>query len=606
MSRFYIKSIAVSGKDRTPSIISFEDGVNIIYGPSNTGKSYVISCINFMFGAEDTPFEKKDTGYDTISMTMQSADGGEVVLERKIVDKKNKEAGSNTVLVASTVPDIESKEYSISKKEYNELLLRLIGIREKHKIITSRDYATQNLTFRQMVHLFLIDEDHIFRKGPVYDNPKHSSPTACLSAVLFLLNGKDYKEVVPVEKKEIREAKKEAVVLYISRKVQAFSKQRSNLENTLKELGDVDVDAKINSIVSEIESVERQIIDASAQSRKLLADIFETSAKLEEARFLQDRYSALHSQYVSDIDRLNFIIDGGNKLRTLGGTTKCPFCDGEVDHPNNTHDVHIEASQTESKRIERQLAELQQVETSLGAEVSSLEGRLKQLNLQSSQVESLIEGQLKPRAAELKVALQSYNRISRMNREMEVIKDIAAELSADAIDEARSEDSELAFKPKDLFDKEQFMKFSTALSDAIENCGYPHFTVAALSPDSFDVVVNGKAKEKEGKGYRAFLNTIFAFTLMKFLEKEGTYSPRMLILDSPILSLKERGKEQATDGMKASLFRYIIDNCGNSQVIIAENEIPDNIDYKHAHLIEFTMDDSAGRYGFLNDVRATI
>ena len=59
MSRFYIKSIAVSGKDRTPSIISFEDGVNIISGPSNTGKSYVISCINFMFGAEDTPFEKK-------------------------------------------------------------------------------------------------------------------------------------------------------------------------------------------------------------------------------------------------------------------------------------------------------------------------------------------------------------------------------------------------------------------------------------------------------------------------------------------------------------------------------------------------------------------
>ena len=71
------------------------------------------------------------------------------------------------------------------------------------------------------------------------------------------------------------------------------------------------------------------------------------------------------------------------------------------------------------------------------------------------------------------------------------IKDIAAELSADAIDEARSEDSELVFKPKDLFDKEKFMKLSTALSNAIENCGYPHFTVAALSPDSFDVVVNG-------------------------------------------------------------------------------------------------------------------
>ena len=64
------------------------------------------------------------------------------------------------------------------------------------------------------------------------------------------------------------------------------------------------------------------------------------------------------------------------------------------------------------------------------------------------------------------------------------------------------------------------------------------------------------------------------------------------------------GARMLMDGF-AKLIVYIIDNCGNSQVIIAENEIPDNIDYKHAHLIEFTMDDRMGRYGFLNDVRAS-
>ena len=100
------------------------------------------------------------------------------------------------------------------------------------------------------------------------------------------------------------------------------------------------------------------------------------------------------------------------------------------------------------------------------------------------------------------------------------------------------------------------------------------------------------------------------FTLMKFLEENGTYKPGMLILDSPILSLKEKIKvsEQATSGMKESLFKYIIDNCGNNQIIIAENEIPTApmVDYSSVNMIEFTLDDQNGRYGFLKGYRDEI
>ena len=58
-------------------------------------------------------------------------------------------------------------------------------------------------------------------------------------------------------------------------------------------------------------------------------------------------------------------------------------------------------------------------------------------------------------------------------------------------------------------------------------------------------------------------------------------------------------------GMRASLFNYIICNCGDNQIIIAENEIPDKTieDYHTAKLIEFTQDDDQGRYGFLRSVR---
>ena len=51
--------------------------------------------------------------------------------------------------------------------------------------------------------------------------------------------------------------------------------------------------------------------------------------------------------------------------------------------------------------------------------------------------------------------------------------------------------------------------------------------------------------------------------------------------------------------MRESLFRYIVDNCSDNQIIIAENEIPDGVNYSMAKLIEFTKDESVGRYGFL-------
>lgn len=93
---------------------------------------------------------------------------------------------------------------------------------------------------------------------------------------------------------------------------------------------------------------------------------------------------------------------------------------------------------------------------------------------------------------------------------------------------------------------------------------------------------------------------------MKTLEEEGTYRSGMLILDSPILTLKEKKKisqkELASPGMRESLFRYFVNNCGDNQIIIAENEIPANVDYSTANLIEFTHDKSVGTYGFLRSI----
>jgi AAA15 family ATPase/GTPase len=54
---FYIEKIIVTGSGKTDSIIELSSGVNIIYGPSNTGKTYIVKCIDYMFGSEREPID---------------------------------------------------------------------------------------------------------------------------------------------------------------------------------------------------------------------------------------------------------------------------------------------------------------------------------------------------------------------------------------------------------------------------------------------------------------------------------------------------------------------------------------------------------------------
>ena len=49
MDRFFIKKLIITGKGKEPSVIDFDAGLNIVCGPSDTGKSYIVECIDGSF-----------------------------------------------------------------------------------------------------------------------------------------------------------------------------------------------------------------------------------------------------------------------------------------------------------------------------------------------------------------------------------------------------------------------------------------------------------------------------------------------------------------------------------------------------------------------------
>lgn len=606
MRRFYIKQIAASGDKVKYSTVTLRDGVNIIHGPSNSGKSYVIGCVNFMLGG-DVPFSKEDTGYDTISMILESDDGFTLSAERKIVDGKTGDTGAGTVKVISNVPGIDSNDYKNSQYEYSDLLLKLMGIEKRPMIISKQNLDVNNLTFRTMTHFFYIDENYIFKKETAFDAPKHSKITASLTSLLYMIKGDDLHRLVPEESQEERDRKavqKAGVIIYLNRKIKELTERKGAIEESVAAASNVDISAKMDSILDEIERVEKEIVDASDESRKLLEQIYTISAKIEEARFLRDRYHALHSQYASDIKRLQFISDGDKKRKNITKNVKCPFCNGDLPKDDKQRESYIDASSAELARITLQLKDLENAEKSTIADIASMEAELKTLNARNDNITKLITRQLRPRAAELRETVDAYKRIL-LTRQDIAIERMSTELSVDVFDKEHEEDDTTQkFDAKEQFDKDAWKTLSDRFGSMVKDCAYPNKPDAHIYIDTVDAVVGGKHKKNEGKGYRAFLNTIMLFNLMKYLEEHGTYAPHLLILDSPILSLKEKrikmtSKEAATPGMKTSLFRYIIENCGDNQVIIAENEIPEDVDYSKANLIEFTLEEGIGRYGFL-------
>lgn len=609
MERFYIKEIAASGDQVIYSPIHFSDGFNIIYGASNTGKSYVINCINFMLGGE-IPFTKASTGYDTIFMKMESENGYVLSMTRRIVDGKNGETGEGKVKVVSNVPGIISEDYSISKLEYSDLILKLFGIQKHHSIIATEDFEVQNLTIRQMIHLMFIDEDNIFRKGTAFDAPKYKKINASLAIIHFLLTGDDLMDRVPeenIEELRKKETQRTGALIYLNNKIAELEKRKDELEEAIVDDGDVDIESKIDDIIAELENTEQQILNATAESKELMKQIFALSARLEEARFLQNRYLSLKSQYDADIKRLNFIKDGEMKMNRLVKVVKCPFCDHDMRNEVVATESYIESANAELARIELQMKDLGEATTGIDIKIHTMESEISSLNAKHDRITAVITKELRPQASGLRERLAVYKTMLESQKEIYAIGKMVVELNTDAFEKENEEKNTASkFDGRAVINKETWKELSDNLNVMIKECGYPNQPESRLNIDTVDVVVGRKFKKDEGKGYRAFLNTIMLFNLMKYLESHAKYASHLLILDSPILSLKEKKhkipkKEEATPGMKESLFRYMIDNCGSNQIIIAENEIPDGVDYSNSNLIEFSEDEGAIR-GFLRSV----
>ncbi len=584
MSDFYIKSVTAKGSGKTDSTVDLRPGLNIIKGRSNTGKTVIIKCIDFCFGSKNNPFDES-FGYKTIEMALHTGKG-DITISR--------EFGKNQVEVTTNVPGFSSGTYDLkpsNKKDplpiLSNLLLASIGIDDEHQIVKNKNFEKRRLTWRTFLGILLFHVVDIAKSTSVIEPDQGTEKTAFLSALLFLLSGKDFSESDAQTKKEIRVARRRAVEEYVNKKIQSVSDKKKELQKSLEAFNGLDVE---KAIIESLQNTEDQISQAVDQSRDLLSQILNLQNKATECNLLQDRYTSLKTQYVADIKRLSFIVNGEAEMKKVPQNQICPFCDGKLSVKNKKS--YIESARAELERIMSQMNGLSETENELKNEMSEIDQSLKELQNKREQIEKSIEKELQPKAKELKQSLNGYRAYIQIQQELQVIDDFASSWTTDLRELPSEDDAHVGYHPKEYFDDKFQEQIDNMLKDALTDCQYENLTTVRFNMKDFDIEVNGHKKDKvNGQGYCSFLNSIVAVVFRSYMEKHAKYNPGFIVIDTPLLGLDQGVDDGDPESMRTALFNFFIKHQNDGQLIIIENirHLP-AIDFEKAgaNVITFT------------------
>ena len=575
MAGFYIKKVIAKSAAKGDASVSFGKGLTIIQGRSDSGKTCVANCIDFIFGGSvDKPF-KETAKYDGVTMIVGSNDrDGEVTLHRNV--------GKNQVEVISTIDGIDSGTYDVNYRKgaknppLNEVWLKLIGIEQETMIVTNARFEKKRLTWRNLLRVFYLDENRIDDIDSIVE-PKHRymENTLFLSALLYLITGRTFTETDAQEKKEIKKARRKAVAEYVNRKIRDAAERKEQLEQDLHIFDGADVEAQIAQATAALQDTREKIDRALAESQIILSSILEAEERAAECDVL---------------------------------FTKCPYCEGTITPRKRIS--YIAASKVEMERTMAQLSGLEDTEKDVEERKKEIKAELDKFKRQRDALESKIKTELRPKESEQQNTVNAYKAYLRIASEIALIEAYATDFGNDltALENEQKNDKTLEYHPKDYFGDDFATTMSEYAHSILKECNYYGLLQAHFNFTTFDIEVNGEDKgTSHGKGYRSYLNTVMIMMLRKYLALNAKFDPHIFIIDTPLHGFDDGVDDRMPDSMRAGLYRYFMNHQDEGQLIIIENldHIP-SLEYeKHGAVVEtFGKGLIPGtRYGFLNDVK---
>ncbi|HCK0544986.1 TPA: AAA family ATPase [Pseudomonas aeruginosa] len=611
---FRLRFLGFFGPQKQPSTVTFGPGLNVIYGASNTGKSFIVEAIDFMLGGKpplrDIP---ERVGYDLILLGIETLDGKSFTLWRSM------DGGGFRLYedLYETPPaiDISYKQLDEKHSERNDanlssFLLGLCGLGGKRVRRNSRN-ETNSLSFRNIARLMIVNETEITQQSsPLFDgNPTANTPN--LATFKLLLTGTDDSALVASNKSEPEALSREAQLQLLDQLLDDYRDRLKELTKSPKELEEQleKIDTSLRQQAAQVNTTEADFQEAAGKRRELRKRLEESRERRAEVGAMLARFSLLDKHYASDIERLRAIEEGGTLFNVLG-SGHCPLCGAAPAHHstdaecNGDIDSVVQAARKEIAKIEVLRAELAATVRSLEREGTNFDRRMptvvRELESISEAVEELIAPRLSTlrksysdfadKRAEVREALALYATVQDMERRR-------ADLEKGADDDKTG-----ALANADI-PTTVTHSFAKTVEGILTGWHFPESGDVYFDSKTRDLVIAGKSRSAFGKGLRAITHAAFTLGLLAFCRARQTPHTGFVVLDSPLLAYREPdGTEDDLTGtdLQEQFYAYLEAVPVDTQVIVVENTDPPDAIRKREQSLMFGKNPHHGRYGLFS------
>lgn len=613
MDRASLQRLTVKGPGMPDADIRFGAGLTLITGLSDTGKTHILQCLDFGLAGNEPPKAIPErSSYTEVLLELKTPRGLRTVA-RRLADPDNALVfeGSIDGWDGDTAHNVK---VDLNPKSPNPTLSRLLleysGFDPSLPVVRNAQGVVNALSFRAVAPFALVTEEEIIRPASPVLPATYIEHTKARSVFNILLTGEapDAKTVDALSKaaEERNRAKQQIEVL---------DRLMGELREEIDEAGftKAQLKAELTSIDSELADVSELAARSGERVRDLLRARNASTEEREqarrrylEARELLERFELLGQHYESDIERLQFVAEGGHFFQQLEAS-HCPRC-GRALEPRQ--ECHSEG------------AELVKIEHAAAAEIAKLEPRLKDLG-------EAVEDAAESKQAATKQWQTLRDRVKHLDSEIQEVANPDAATARQRVRKITARRTELSEHMLRFQQLERYTRlrddaqaiaqrktgefrpahapsalsgFTKQVAQLLERWKFPFHTDLVFNADKTDIDIHGKPRADYGKGVRAVTHAAFTIGLMRYCIDADKPHPGFVAIDSPLTPFKGISDDEEDPTLSNDLrlaFLYdLATTKGRGQTVIIENvDAPDSIQ-DHATIYAFTGARNEGRQGF--------
>jgi len=618
MNGIRLRHLVFTGTSVEPAELGFDEGLNIIYGASNTGKSFASKAILFMLGvSKSLPKIEEIAAYDSVWLGLTLPDNRDVTLYRAT-------QGGHFKLYKGLLKKLGVKEGLVLRQQHDSkrtdtvshLLLNSIGVAGKTVVRDGNCKKDTLSIYLLSPYVVVSEQDIIAKKSPVFTSGSPSQRTFEQNLFKFLLTGVDDAAAVTVPKPSERKVAKAAKIELVDELIAQIDAElgedppdKRESEEQLEQL-----ERRATDLASRLKDAQEELDALVGERRKTVERRRELLERAGELDLTIERFFKLQTVYSSDLQRLQSIEEGGFVLVAMTDMD-CPVCGAPPDAQKHNHAAEEvamahRAAAAEARKIEREQRELTQTIASLEAEAVGLR---RTVDLEKKEIDRL-DGEIemaRPHEVSLRESYEEYvSKRSEIVNVLDLYKRRSnlstrkAEINAEPTQRNKGDAPSVGPDSTTLF------RFGETVKSVLTEWRFPDADKVQFDAEAMDITVAGKLRAANGKGVRAILHAAFNVAIVVFCIENNLPYPGFLVLDTPLLTYREpmtsRYGELSDDekvlkktGLAEHFYKHLASLKDQVQFIVIENSDPPTAIRDVARIETFSGLEGNGRFGLL-------